>query len=149
MIAKIFNAFLMGIGFVSIIDFLIFISFKINYFDFYEIKEYFNIIFIDNQNFALLLPLSLVVGYLMLYTKKIFLKLYIVVVLASVISLYAPIGTTLAQSFFMQENLRFKVGSTIFSADLLYKGRSYTYLYRKDLQKTVKLKNSEITFLTI
>jgi len=51
MIARLLNAFLIGVGFVSIIDFLLFIGLKINYFDAYKIKEYFNTIFIDNQNF--------------------------------------------------------------------------------------------------
>lgn len=151
MIARVINAFLMGIAFVSIIDFLIFIGLKINYFDLYGVKEYFNVIFIDNQNFYILLPLSLVVGYLLLYSgfAKFFIRVYLVALLVSITALYKPVGKEIGKQAFLKENLRFKVGKTTFSADLLYKARDYTYLYRKDLAKTIKLKNEELKYLTI
>jgi hypothetical protein len=149
MIPRALNAFFLGLAFVSIIDFLLFISFKINYFDAYNIKEYFNVIFIDNQNFSFLLPLSFVVGYLLFYTpfSKIFLRIYILVVLLSLLSLYEPIGKEISKQFFFKEDMYFQVGQTTFMADLLYKGRNFTYLFRKDLQKVVKLKNSELKSL--
>ncbi|MDN5376718.1 MAG: hypothetical protein PWQ42_14 [Sulfurospirillum sp.] len=150
MIARLINAFLIGVGFVSIIDFLLFIGLKINYFDAYKIKEYFNTIFIDNQNFYLLLPLSLIVGYLLFYSQfsKLFMRVYLVVLCLSFLSIYEPIGKELGHQIFLEENLRFKVGETTFSADLLYKGRSKTYLYRKDIDKFVVLSNEELEYLT-
>lgn len=150
MITRIINAFLLGMAFVLIVDSLIFIGFKINFFDLYGIKEYFNIIFIDNQNFYIILPLCLVVGYLLIYSgySKFFIRTYIVVVLLSAFSIYEPVGKELGKFFFMKENMRFKVGSTAFNADLLYKGRVYTYLYRKDISKVVKLKKEEVKVLT-
>lgn len=149
MIPRVFNAFFLGLAFVSIIDFLLFISFKINYFDVYNIKEYFNVIFIDNQNFSLLLPLCLVVGYLLFYTpfSKFFLRLYIVVVVLAFLSLYEPIGKEISKQFFFKKDMHFQVGKTVFMADLLYKGRNFTYLFRRDLHKVVKLKNSELKSL--
>jgi hypothetical protein len=149
MIARVLNALFLGIAFVSIVDFLLFISFKINYFDVYGIKEYFNIIFVDNQNFYLLGVLALIVGYLLFYTpfSKIFLRVYILVVALSFISLYEPIGKELSKQFFLDQNIIFKVGNTTFQADLLYQGRNFTYLFRKDLNKTVKIKNNELTIL--
>lgn len=149
MIARVLNTFFLGIAFVSIVDFLLFISFKINYFDVYGIKEYFNIIFVDNQNFYFLSIFSLIVGYLLFYApfSKIFLRIYIFIVALSFISLYEPIGTELSKQFFLKPNLSFQVGSTRFQADLLYQGRNFTYLFRKDLNKTVKLKNSDLMIL--
>ncbi|WP_458700773.1 isoleucyl-tRNA synthetase [Sulfurospirillum sp. 1307] len=142
------NSFFMGIIFVSILDFLYFIGLKINYFDFYGISEYFNIIFVDNQNFYMLLPLSFVVGYLLLYSafSKFFFKIYLVVLIASLFTLYAPVGKAFGDMIFKQENQQVKVGSTLFEADVLYMGRSFVYMYRKDIDKTIKLKVDEVTF---
>jgi hypothetical protein len=150
MIARLVNAFLIGLAFVAILDFLFFIGLKINYFDFYVIKEYFNVLFIDNQNFYILLPLSLLVGYLVLYSgfSKIFIRFYLICIFLSAATIYEPIGLMAGEKIFLKENLRLKLGTTVFSADLLYSSRVYVYLYRKDLSKTIKLKRDEVTILT-
>jgi len=146
MINRIINSFFMGFIFVSLLDFLYFIGIKLHYFDFYHISEYFNVIFIDNQNFYLLVPGFFIVGYLMLYSgfSKIFIRIYILCVIISISALYEPIGNYLAKSAFTKENLTFQVGSRKFSGDFLYKGRQYTYIYRKDLSKTIKLLNTDV-----
>ncbi len=145
-----FNSFFMGIIFVSILDFLCFIGLKINYFDYYGIKEYFNIIFIDNQNFYLLLPISFMLGYLLLYNKfsKFFLKIYISVIIISSLSLYQPIGKKFGEFIFKESNKTFKLGSTTFSGDKLYEGRKFIYIYRSNLKKVIKLQKSELTTFT-
>jgi len=150
MINRIFGSFIMGLAFVSILDFLYFIGLKLHYFDFYNIDEYFNIIFVDNQNFYILLPLSLVVGYLLLYSpfSKIFMKIYIVSILLFASMLYEPIGKTVGDEMFVKQNQRFKVGSTVFTGDILYVGRDRVYIFRKDISKTIKLQKDEVSFLT-
>jgi hypothetical protein len=146
MIYRIVNSFFMGFAFVSLLDFLYFIGLKLHYFDFYHISEYFNVIFIDNQNFYLLLPSFFIVGYLMLYSTlaKVFIRIYILCILISISALYQPIGNYLAKSAFMKENQTFQVGSRTFNGDFLYKGRRNTYIYRKDLSKTIKLLNTDV-----
>lgn len=145
MIYRIFNSFFIGIAFVSLLDFLYFIGIKLNYFDFYKITEYFNVIFVDNQNFYLLILSSFVVGYLTLYSKfsKLFTRLYIIVIFLSASSIYQPIGRYFGESEFMQKDQTFIVGTIKFQGNLLYKGRKYTYIYRNDLSKTIKLLNTE------
>lgn len=150
MISKLLNAFLMGFAFVAILDFLFFIGLKINYFDLHGIKEYFNILFIDNQNFYLLLPFGFVCGYLILYSgfSKFFIKLYLVAIFLSAATIYEPIGLMVGNKMFLGENMRFKLGTTTFSADLLYTGRDKIYLYRKDIAKMIALPKDEIVILT-
>ncbi len=146
MIYRIFNSFFIGTAFVSLLDFLYFIGIKLNYFDFYKITEYFNVIFIDNQNFYLLIPCAFIVGYLTLYSKfsKFFTRLYILSIFLAVSSIYGPVGQYFGQKEFMQENRTFKVGNVAFQGNLLYIGRKYTYIYRKDISKTIKLQNDEV-----
>jgi len=150
MINRMFSSFIMGLAFVSILDFLYFIGLKLHYFDFYNIDEYFNIIFVDNQNFYILLPLSLVVGYLLLYNtfSKIFMKIYIVCIILFAFMLYEPIGKIVGGDMFVKESQRFKVGSTVFTGDILYVGRDRVYIFRKDISKTIKLQKDEVSFLT-
>ncbi len=151
MINRVFSSFVMGFVFVSILDFLYFIGLKINYFDLYKIDEYFNIFFVDNQNFYILLPMALFVGYLLMYSlfSKLLMKVYIIVILLSTTTLYEPIGKAFGEYVFMEQNQRFKLGSTTFSGDILYQGRDYIYIYRKELAKTVKLKRDEIKNITV
>jgi hypothetical protein len=80
---------------------------------------------------------------------KIFMKIYIVTILLFVTTLYEPIGKSLGESVFLKENQRYKLGSTTFSGDTLYKGRSNIYIYRKDLAKTIKLPLEEVKNITI
>ncbi|GEM_PF-172163 len=146
MIYRIVNSFFMGLAFVSLLDFLYFIGIKLNYFDSYNIHEYFNTLFIDNQNFYILLISAFVVGYLLLYSSlsKIFMRIYLLCIFVSALSLYEPVGKYFAQKEFMLENQSFQVGPQRFQGDLLYVGREFTYIYRKDIAKTVKISNHDV-----
>ena len=148
---RILGSFFMGFIFISILDFLYFIGLKLNYFDFYKVDVYFNVLFVDNQNFYILLPLAGVVGYMLMYSKlaKQFLKIYIIIILLSAITLYEPIGKSLGEIVFLKDNQRFKFGSTTFSGATLYEGRTEIYIYRKDLVKTVKLDKNNLKNITI
>ncbi len=150
MISRAFNSLIMGFVFVSILDFLYFIGLKLNYFELYKIDEYFNILFVDNQNFYILIPLALIVGYMLMYSpfSKLLMKVYVVVILLSTTTLYEPIGKYFGENVFMEQNQRLKLGSTTFNGDILYEGREYMYIYRKELEKTVKLAKNEVTNLT-
>ncbi|MBL0708648.1 MAG: hypothetical protein JJW00_06345 [Sulfurimonas sp.] len=76
-----------------------------------------------------------------MYSKlaKLFLKIYVVIILLSATTLYEPIGKKLGESIFLKENQHYKLGSTTFSGSTLYEGRTDIYIYRKDLLKTIKL----------
>jgi len=151
MINRILGSLFMGFIFVSILDFLYFIGLKLNYFDFYKIDVYFNVLFFDNQNFYILIPLAFVVGYMLMYSKlaKQFLKIYVLVIVLSATTLYEPIGKSLGETVFLQDNQRFKFGSTTFSGATLYEGRTNIYIYRTDLAKTIKLTKEKVKNITV
>jgi len=151
MINRIFGSLFMGLIFVSILDFLYFIGLKLNYFDLYKIDVYFNVLFIDNQNFYLLIPLSFIFGYLLMYSPfiKVFMKIYIITILLFAATIYEPIGKTLGETVFLKQNQRYKLGSTTFSGETLYEGRKNIYIYRKEILKTIKLSIEEVKNITI
>ncbi len=146
MIYRVFNSFFIGITFVSLIDFLYFIGIKLNYFNFYNINVYFNAIFIDNQNFYLIIPSFFIVGYLVLYCKfsKFFTRIYMIVIILAFVTIYEPIGHYFGKLQFMKENQSFQVGDIKFKGDLLYKGRKYIYIYRKDISKSIKILKKDL-----
>lgn len=141
----------MGFVFVSILDFLFFIGLKLNYFDLYKIDEFFNIYFFDNQNLYVLIPSTLILGYFLLFSKfaKLCIKIYIGIIILFTSTFYEPIGKSLGERVFLIENQRFKLGKITFSGDKLYEGRKFIYIYRRDLNKTIKLLKSEVKNITI
>ncbi len=145
MIAKILNSFFIGLIFVLLLDFLIFVGIKINYIDFYGIKEYYNTLFVDNQSYLLLIITSFIFGYLISNKKifKIFAYIYVVLIIVSFGTLYKPIGYKIGSMVFKKSDLIFKIGNITFKGDLLYKGRKFTYIYRNDIKKVIKIKNKE------
>jgi hypothetical protein len=148
MISKFIGSSLFGLILILLLDFLIFIGIKINYIDFYHMKEYYNVLFVDHQSYILLGILSIIFGYFILKksSSKIFTIFYIILVFLSLLTFYKPIGHSIAQFMFRKDNISFKVGSINFKGDLLYKGRRNTYIYRKDINKVIRLKNSELFY---
>ncbi len=148
MISKFVGSSFLGLILVLLLDFLLFIGIKINYIDFYHIKEYYNVLFVDHQSYLFLAVLSVIFGYFMLLKKssKIFTLVYIILVFLSLLTFYKPIGYNIAQYMFKKDNIAFRVGNISFKGDLLYKGRRDTYIYRKDINKVIKLKNSELFY---
>ncbi len=146
MISRVISSFLLGFIFVLLLDFLLFIGIKINYIDIYDIKVYYNPLFVDNQPYIVLFILSIIFGYFISNKKslKIFTYIYILLIVISLSTFYEPIGKSLGKLLFEKDNISFKVGKISFSGDLLYKGRKYTYIYRKDINKVIKLSNNEL-----
>ncbi len=146
MILEIITSFLFGFILVSLLDFILFIGLKINYFNTYNIGEYFNVIFIDNQNIFLIIALSLLFGYLMLYSKlsKFFDTFYIILLILFASTLYKPIGKYVGEQIFREKNKIFEVSGTKFRGDILYKGRNYYYIKRDEIKKAIRLSKKEV-----
>ncbi len=147
MISKLFSSFFLGLILYLLLDFLFFIGIKINYIDLYHIKEYYNVLFVDHQSYIVMVLFSFLLGYLITQKKsaKIFTFIYIFLILLSMSTLYKPIGNKIAESIFRENNLSFQLGKIKFNGDLLYKGRVYSYIYRKDIDKIIKLRNGEFS----
>lgn len=143
------SSFFMGLVLISLLDFIVFIGLKLNYIDFYNIKEYFNVFFFDNQPFLAIAILSLCFGYFLLYTplRKAMQILYLLTLLVF-LSVFIPnVSQNLGKRLFMQKELNFMLGKVEFKGDMLYVGRNLYYIYRNDLQKTIRLKKDEVKLI--
>lgn len=143
---KIVSSFLFGLMLILPLDFLIFIGLKKHYFDFYKIDIYFNIYFFDNQPFLYIALISLVFGFLLLYTplRKPLQILYIIALIATFSTLFEPIGKPLGDKIFRQNNLSCRLGKQTFTADLLYKGRQNYYFKREGIKNSIKIPIHEL-----
>ncbi len=148
MIQKFISSLFLGLILFLLLDFLLFIGIKINYIDLYHIKVYYNLLFVDNQNYLLMVTVSLLFGYLFINKKsaKIFGYIYILLIVLSLLSFYKPVGKSIAQMLFRKDGLSFKLGKVKFKGDLLYKGRRYIYIYRKDINKVIKLPIKDLLY---
>jgi len=146
MIIKLFNAFLFGTIFVLLLDFLLFVGLKINYFDPFGIDEYFNILFMENQPFLLLMIVSTALGYAMLYLKhyKVFDRLYIVLILIFGITFYEPVGKAVGKYLFLQKDQRLQVLDRNITTDILYQNNKAIYIKKPHLNHTTKIYQSEL-----
>lgn len=128
MVTKLIQSFFIGILMLLVLDYLFFAGLYSTYFRELEIKEYFNIVFVDNQIYTLLILLALPVGYYIL-RSKIAQGLYILLMLLSLSTFNKYIGV--------------EVGYLLFSdQEVLYKSREHIYI--RDINSTKKLKRDSI-----
>ena len=146
MIYKIVNGFILGLALTLMVDFLVFIGLKLHYFDALKITEYFNIYFFDHQSFVLLGISALFFGIGVLYTPfaKLFWWGYLVFLGVSSLALMEPVGRSLGEAFFLQENQQFQVGNVRFVGDLLYEGRHAIYVKRPEIEHTIRIVKSDV-----
>ena len=143
---KFFNAFFTGIIFVLAPIFTLFVGIYNNYFSFYGINEYFNVIFVDNVPFLRLLPVFFIFGYCFFYApfRKIFRAFYLLLLLLCALSWYPDFGRSLGEAYFMSKPLEIDLSSNLqneqkASGKVLYDGRREIYFLRSDNDKVVKI----------
>ena len=141
---KIFNAFFTGIIFVLAPIFTLFVGIYNNYFSFYGINEYFNVIFVDNVPFLWLLPVFFIFGYCFFYApfRKIFRAFYLLLLVLCALSWYPDLGRSLGEAYFMSKPLEMDLSSNLqneqkTSGKVLYDGRREIYFPRSDNAKGV------------
>jgi len=146
MFAKLLNALIFGSIFILLLDFLLFVGLKINYFDHYGIDEYFNTIFVDNQPYMLLFTLSIAAGYTMFYLKnrRVFDRIYIVLILIFAATFYPPVGKSIGDFLFTQKDQKLEVMDHNVTVDILYQGRQSIYLKKSELSRVVKYSYSDV-----
>ena len=144
--SRVFNAFLFGFIFLFMIDFIIFVGLKINYFELLKIGEYFNAYFIDSQPWLFLLIASPILGYFMLYFKLMrYVQLgYMIVLVGSTLTFAEPIGKDLGYLLFLKKDVELKAGANEFKADILYEGRKYMYIIREGYEGTIRVPYSDL-----
>lgn len=148
MAARWFNASLFGFLFLLFLDFILFVGLKLNYFDAYGIDEYFNTLFADNQPWWLLLILSPLLGYAMLYLRhwKLFDKLYLILFLLTATTFYPPVGKKVGEMLFMKHNQTVQLYGKTTKVDILYRARDGIYLKKPGASVAVKVGYGDVYF---
>lgn len=144
---KILNAFFIGFLFVLAVIFIFFVGLKISYFDYYGITEYFNVIFADSLPWLAVLAISLLFGYLILYSafRRFVRVIYVLVLLICTVSLHAEIGRKIGEFIFMSEPMNVKISENlglIINGRIIYVGRKTIYFLRSDTGKVINIKKN-------
>ncbi len=139
-------ALLTGMFITFIIDYFIFLGVKINYFDFYEIDIFYNILFADNQNFFIFFGLSFLFGFIVIYiaNKKLTILLISILTLISITPLFSNIGRSLGKMMFMKKNITYNETKYSFTGDVYYDGRTTIHFYDNELKKIIILKKDKL-----
>lgn len=147
MFVKMISSLIFGLLMILPLDFLFFIALKINYFDAYQIKEYYNVYFFDNQPFLWLLLAGFVVGFLWLYSplKRAIISLYLIAIILLFVNLHGSIFQDIAKDIFMQKDLTCKVANQTFQADILYNGRHFYHIRRSGIDKTIQIPKEDMS----
>ncbi|RUM64960.1 MAG: hypothetical protein DSZ03_03470 [Sulfurimonas sp.] len=145
--SKLVLALLSGMFFTFILDFFLFLSFKLHYIDRYGIDLYYNILFADNQNGFWYLAGTIILGYFTIYFKNMTLTaLLLGVLFAGVIALniIPAWGEQAAKMVFMKPKQRLFDGRHIYHGDIYYDGRNEIYMYDNDLQRIITITKKDI-----
>ena len=145
--SKLVLALLSGVFFTFILDFFLFLSFKLHYIDTYEIDLYYNILFADNQNIVIYLVFTIILGYFTIYFKNMKITaLLLGILFAGVMALniIPSLGEYVAKMVLMKPNQRLFDGRHIYHGDIYYDGRNEIYMYDNDLQRIITIEKKDI-----
>ncbi len=139
-------ALLTGMFITFIMDYFLFLGVKINYFDFYEIKVFYNVLFADNQNFLIFFGFSFLFGFIVIFigNKKLTILLISVLTLISIAPLFSDIGRSLGKMMFMKKNLTYNEAKYSFTGDVYYEGRTTIHFYDNDLKRIIILQKDKL-----
>jgi len=143
---KALQALLTGMFVTFILDFFIFLGLKKHYIDFYEVKVYYNTLFVDHQNIFLFMFFSILTGFAIIYIKNLKISAIFISLLSiiSLSTLYPSIGHALGEKMFMQKNITLNDKRNFFVGDIYYEGRKKITFYDYDLKKTILLKKKDL-----
>ncbi|MEA2110835.1 MAG: hypothetical protein U9P71_02180 [Campylobacterota bacterium] len=145
--SKFVLALLAGVFFTFILDFFLFLSFKLHYIDLYEIDVYYNILFADNQNIFIYLMLTFILGYLVIYFEdmKIVASILGLLFLTVLTLNFIPsLGQYVAKSVLMKKGQRIFDGKHIYKGDIYYNDRDKIYMYDIEIQKLITINKKDI-----
>ena len=144
--SKIFQAFLTGIFFTFLLDFLLFLGIFLNYIKPLEINLYYNILFADNQNIIIFLFFSVFIGYLITYIKNVKITFSIISLVFLIVTsgLIPNIGYKIGELLLMKKNVTYKNNRYTFIGDAYYIGRDKITFYDYELKKIILLKKKEL-----
>lgn len=143
--SKLVQAFLSGVFFTFLLDFLIFLSIKLNYIDFHEINVYYNILFADHQNLYVYMGSTALIGYIVVYlNNKVGLTILSILFVLTSLTLIHPIGHLLGEKMLMKKNVTLHNKKHTFVGDVYYDGRRQITFYDYELKKMIVLNKKEL-----
>jgi len=145
--SKLILALLSGVFFTFILDFFLFLSFKLHYIDTYEIDIYYNILFADNQNIVIYLVFTIILGYFTIYFKNMKITAILLGTLFAgvmALNIIPSLGEYVAKMVFMKPHQRIFDGRHIYHGDIYYDGRNEIYMYDNDLQRIITIEKKDI-----
>ena len=142
---KLVQAFLSGVFFTFLLDFLIFLSIKLHYIDVYEINVYYNILFADHQNIYVYLASTVIIGYIVVYlNNKVGLTILTMLFVLTSLTLIQPIGHMVGEKLLMKKNVTLHNNRHTFVGDIYYDGRREITFYDNELKKIIVLNKKEL-----
>ena len=144
--SKTLLALLTGMLITFIVDFFLFLGMKINYFDFYEIEIFYNVLFADNQNFMLFFMFSILFGLIVIFiaNKKLTVSLIIILTIVSIAPLFSSIGESLGKKIFMKKDITYNEVKHSFTGDVYYDGRTTIHFYDNELKRIIILQKDKL-----
>ena len=144
--SKVFQAFLTGLFFTFLLDFLLSLGVFLNYIQFLEIDLYYNILFADNQNIIVFLLFTSIIGYLITYVKntKIVLSSILFLFILAGSSLIPKVGYEIGKKLLMKTNVTYKEKRYSFTGDAYYDGRKTITFYDYELKKVIVLQKDKL-----
>lgn len=144
--SKTLIALLTGMLITFIVDFFLFLGMKLNYFDFYEIEIFYNVLFADNQDFTLFFTSSIVFGFIVIFVanKKLTLTLISILTIVSIAPLFSDIGKSLGKEVFMKKDQTFNEAKHSFYGDVYYDGRRTIHFYDNELNRIIILQKDKL-----
>lgn len=144
--SKLVIALLTGMLITFIVDFFLFLGMKQNYFDFYEIAIYYNVLFADNQNFFIYFGFSILFGFIVIFIEnnKLTVMMLSILSIISIAPMFSTVGESLGKMMFMKHNMTYHEAKHSFVGDVYYDGRTTIHFYDNELERIIILEKSKL-----
>ncbi len=143
---KAVQAFLAGIFFTFILDFFFFLGIHLHYINRHGIDIYYNILFADHQSLPLYLAMTLLLGYLTIYTVH---PKRVALILAGLFGtvllvLIPPVGNAAGEALLMEKGRTLYDARYRYHGDVYYDGRDAVWIYDDELKNIIKLMKKDL-----
>ncbi|MFA5461041.1 MAG: hypothetical protein WC274_03065 [Sulfurimonas sp.] len=144
--SKAIQALLTGMLITFILDFFLFLGVLLHYIEFYNIELYYNILFVDNQNWYLFFSLSIIFGWMVIYVKNYKISIIPILIIATLTSLtlFENIGYKAGEAMFMKKNITLHSAKFTYIGNIIYDGREEITFYDNELSKTITIKKKDL-----
>lgn len=144
--SKLILALLTGMFVTFIVDFFLFLGLKLNYFNYYNIDIFYNVLFADNQNALIYFSFSIIFGSIIIFINNNKLTIFMLIILSiiAIAPLFSSVGEELGRAMFMQKDKIYHDAKHTFVGDVYYDGRTTIHFYDNELQRIIILQKKDL-----